>query len=148
MFQIEHFRSSGHLHIVRTLRTWLVVLLALAWVPLTSHCRIEALIDVGFLQCEADAPANHAGQEHGKPCGDEDNCCAVEFAKYPSSRQQDFLPAFLPVFLPSENSASIHPPLPAGGSPGILTPPPPDLPVSWQFSLRAALPPRAPSIAS
>lgn len=131
-----------------TLRTWLVVLLALVWVPVTSHCRIEALTDVELLQCDAGPHPDHATPESGQPCGDEDTCCAVEFAKYQSPREQDFVPTIVTVAVPVKDFVVIPRVVPAESRSGILTAAPPAGPVCWQFLLRTALPPRAPSFAS
>jgi hypothetical protein len=145
---IEQSPAMKHLQIVRTLRTWMVLLLALAWVPLMSHCRIEALTDLELFSCSTDE--HHSTEDSGEPCGDDDTCCAVEFAKYQSPRQQEIVPVAAMAILPAADfcSASAPLPLPAEVCLGILTAAPPDLPVSWQFIYRAALPPRAPSVAS
>jgi hypothetical protein len=129
---------------VRTLRTWIVVLLAIAWVPLASHCRIEAVPGFEFFRCSADAQTSDQG---GDPCKDS-GCCTVESAKYQSPRQQEIIPINLVAILPADNFRILEQSLPADISLGILTAAPPELSASWQFSLRTALPVRAPSIAS
>lgn len=129
---------------MRKLRTALIILLALAWVPLTSHCKLESLPGWEFLRCASEAPLT---PEEGDPC-DEDGCCAVEFAKYQSSRQQEIAPVLLLGILPADPLGALDPLHPVGAGLGIPTSLPPELPVSWQFSLRAALPVRAPSLAS
>lgn len=124
----------------------MVVLLALVWVPLQSHCRIEALTDLGLLRCSTEE--HHGAEQTGDPCGDDDSCCAVEFAKYQSPRQQEIIPSFVVAIDPAADFCVHSRHQPAEICLDILTAAPPDLPVSWQFSFRAALPPRAPSFAS
>lgn len=122
----------------------MVVLLALAWVPLTSHCKLESIPGLEFLRCTCDT---QSGPNSGDPCQD-DGCCAVESAKYQSPRQQEITPVFVVAILPAEILGMLEHSLPPEVSLGILTSAPPDLPTSWQFSLRTALPVRAPSLAS
>lgn len=129
---------------VRTLRTLMVALLALAWVPLTSHCRIEAVPGFEFLRCSTDVQSPNEG---GDPCKD-DGCCSVESAQYKSPRQQNITPVVLVAILPTDNFGVLEHSLPAEVSLGILTAAPPELPTSWQFLSRTALPVRAPSLAS
>lgn len=126
----------------------MVLLLALAWVPLMSHCRIEALTNLELLSCSTDE--QHSTEDAGEPCGDDDTCCAIEFAKYQSPRHQDLVPVAALAIQPVADfcSATATLPLPAEVCLGILTAAPPDLPVGWQFTLRAALPVRAPSVAA
>lgn len=129
---------------MRIFRTLLLALLALAWVPLTSHCQIEAALGLDFLRCSTDEQAATGG---GDPCKDE-GCCSFEFAKYQSPRQQDVAPVVLLAIVPTDNIDVEDRSLPAQTCLGILTAAPPDLTSSWQFSFRTALPPRAPSFAS
>ena len=130
--------------IVRIFRTMMVVLLALAWVPLTSHCSIEAVPGFEFLRCSTDVQSSNEGND---PCK-EGGCCAVESAKYQSPRHQEITPVVFVAILPADTFGVVEQSLPAEVSLGILTAAPPELPASWQFSLRTALPVRAPSLAS
>jgi len=122
-----------------------IVLLALVWVPLTSHCRMEALPGLEFFRCAAEA---QAPAEQGDPC-DEGSCCPLETAQYQASRQDDALPILLDGLLTySDSFGVIERSLPPEVCVGVLTAAPPELPASWQFYLRAAPRPRAPSLAS
>ncbi len=121
----------------------IVALLALAWVPLTSHCKIEALPGFEFLRCLTDAQTANEG---GDPCQD-GNCCAVESAKYQSPRQQEVVPVVVSL-LSACNFGLVEQSLPAEVGLGVLSATPPDLPTSWQFSYRTSLPVRAPSLAT
>ena len=141
---MNKWRSSGIYWGVRTLRTVLVALLALAWVPLTSHCRIEGLPGFEFLRCSSDVQTSNEG---GDPCS-EGECCAVESAMYQSLRLEKITPVVIVAILPAEDFGVVEQSLPDEVSLGILTAAPPDLPKPWQFSLRTALPVRAPSLAS
>jgi hypothetical protein len=118
-----------------------MVLLALAWAPLTSHCQLESIPGLEFLHC---SPEGHASTDDGgDPCQD-GACCSIESAKYQSPRQQEIIPVVLAI-LPTANFGLLERPLPVEISPGILTSDPPDLQNGWQFTFRTALSPRAPS---
>jgi hypothetical protein len=120
-----------------------IVLLALAWAPLTSHCQLESLPGLEFLHC---APAAHPSTDGGDPCQD-GACCSIESANYQSPRPQEIL-TVLPTVLPAASFGLLERPVPVEVQPGIPTADPPGLQNSWQFSFRTALPPRAPSLAS
>ena len=141
---VEQVLELRHLFFVRTLRTVIVALLALAWVPLTSHCILESIPGLEFLRCACDTQLPSSS---GDPCQD-DGCCAVESAQYQSPRQQDLIPIVVFAIIPAEVFGVLQPSLPPEVSLGIVTSAPPDLTTSWQFSLRTALPVRAPSFAS
>lgn len=125
------------------LKTVLVVLLAFAWVPLTSHCQLEAMPGFEFLHCSAEVTTSNGSD----PCAEE-GCCSVESAQYQSFRQQKISSIVFVTILPPDNFGAVEKSLPAEVSLGILTAAPPELPRSWQFFLRTALPVRAPSLAS
>lgn len=141
---VEQFHELEHLLRVRMLRTMMVALLVLAWVPLTSHCELESVPGFEFLRCSSEVPATSEG---GDPCKS-GGCCSVEVAQYQSPRQQEVIPVCVAAILPAEPFIDVEQSLPPEVSLGILTAAPPELPVSWQFLLRTALPVRAPSPAS
>ena len=127
---------------VRFLRTILVVLLALAWAPLTAHCQLEHLTGSELLRCHC---GDEAPVSDSSPCGDS-NCCGWESGQYklPESQPLTSTPLLfevspvLPVTtVPSENVYEF-----------VSSAAPPELPQNWQFVFRAALPVRAPSFAS
>lgn len=136
---------------MRAIRAIIAVALAFAWLPLASHCSISTLPGFEFFRCSVEEThASHGSGGSGDPCGDS-GCCAVESSKYQSTRQQpqDLIdPASILPIEPSCASYLLVLPLPVQVCLGILTTAPPELPVGWQFSLRAALPVRAPSSAS
>lgn len=146
------------------IKTALVSLLALAWVLISSHCRIEALPGLGFLSCASEVYAagltptdSHNQERHsndGNECGDpctEKGCCSIESAKFHAPRQHDVAPVALVALLgimASDRFGPLALSIPAEVSGGLRTAAPPEIPSSWQFSLRTALPVRAPSLAS
>ena len=52
--KVEQLPGIGHLLAVRMIRIVMVSLLALTWVLLTSHCKIEAMPGFEFLRCATD----------------------------------------------------------------------------------------------
>ena len=141
---VEEIPAMKHILQVRTFKKMMVVLLALAWVPLTSHCQLESIPGLEFLRCVCDTQAS---PKSGDSCQD-DGCCAVELAKYQSPRQQEITPIVVMAMLPEASSGVLEQPLPPEFSLDLLTPAPSGLSTSWQFSFRTALPVRAPSLAS
>jgi hypothetical protein len=129
---------------VRSVKTILALLLALAWAPMMSHCVLETFPGLDFLRCAADAQTadNTAGH-----C-DQSACCAAESGPFDLPNQPPLLPTFTGLPLPFAALTDCLPSLPARPRLPALPPAPPELPVSWQFSCRAALPVRAPSLAS
>lgn len=123
----------------------MVLLLAISWLPVTSHCLLlESAGALDFLACcTHDEVATH----HEDDCAT-DSCAIVESAQYKSSVQRVTIP------LPAPQIAFQPPPqVPAGlAGPAGKTHQTDDalgrLPRTWQFSCRTALPPRAPAFAS
>ena len=127
---------------VRTVRAMLTILLAVAWLPLTAHCQLEKLTELEVLRCGSMGTAAASGSS---PC-DDASCCGWEFGQYrlpqaqtPVSASYD---AVVPLVLPRLDLDRC-PELTAGAVAALPKPPRP-----WQFSLRAAPPPRAPSLVS
>ncbi len=127
---------------VRLLRTMLTVLLAVAWMPLTAHCQIEKVVEVEVLSC---APAETGGTCDGSPC-DGGSCCAWESGQFHLPQSQP--PAAAPLAAVLALVSTVATTQAAAAVDRVLDPSPSDSRRPWQFSLRAALPPRAPSIAS
>ncbi len=109
------------------------------WVVVGSHCLLEEVSALSFLKCGGDAdPASH--------CEDA-ACLTLESGHYVAATQakapgavRGMLVLDLSVFDLMPQASTVRGEV-VGGAP-------PDLPKVWQFSFRAALPPRAPSIAS
>ena len=113
------------------------LILALAWVPITSHCSWESVIGGDFFKC---APV-----EKGDCSNDGDNCAAVESGTYkvPDATPAISAPVFAVVLLQIP-----APSVPPSRLIAPSTAAPSQIPVSWQFVSRTALPPRAPSFVS
>lgn len=127
---------------MRLLRTWIVLLLTLGWAPLNSHCSLEALPGLEFLRC---CDSDHVDEDtQGDPCEDR-GCCALESAKYRAPRPQECLAPQLDscLLLSSPEPDVCVLPLPQRAE--LPHTDPPDLPGPWQFRLRTASPPRAPT---
>jgi hypothetical protein len=122
----------------------MVGLMSLAWVTATSHCQLEVFPSLESLRCASEVKISDEGTD---PCNNSE-CCSVESGKYQSPKKQEMLPIFVVTILPVDNFASLVKSLPLEVCLGILTAAPPELQTSWQFSLRTALPVRAPSVAS
>jgi len=113
------------------------------WLPATLCCVLERADVPGFIDCCVDEATD--GQPE-QPC-ESDTCCQVEKGSYKLEQvsiriavpQISVLDDLLNA-LAADHDVSI-----GSASPSF---PPPDLPVSWQFSYRTALPARAPSVAS
>ncbi|MCI0747670.1 MAG: hypothetical protein L0Y58_19875 [Verrucomicrobia subdivision 3 bacterium] len=119
----------------RVIATFLLAL----WVPCTAHCAIEQLA----LGSDCCAEAQHGGERDCQDCA---VCQAVEGGSYfsPLKRATFALPVAQPVS-PPPTLDSIHFAATWRKAAEHI---PPELPRVWQFVLRAALPIRAPSVAS
>ena len=122
----------------------LALMLALAWVPLMSHCQLESASGLQFLRCASDdqPPASVPGHCDGA------SCCAVESGKYQAPSHQQIVPVFALALLPFDLVADSGHSLPPQVSLGLLTAAPPELSSTWQFTFRTAPPSRAPSLVS
>lgn len=133
---------------MKTIRTALTLLLAILWLPVTSHCAIlESVASLSFLSCCAHVDENPQTEHHEDDCAT-DACAIVEGAQYKSSLQRVTVPPMdmhvlfeLPALFETELSPTASN---AHQSDDALA----RLPVAWQFSARTALPPRAPSFVS
>lgn len=113
------------------------------WGLAAMHCKLEVLPGLDFLKscCFADSSASSP-----KPC-ESDGCGAVEDGSYRAEEQNAAAPQ--PLLILALISPMIEAPLPE--IPGICfseSQAPSELSRFWQFSYRAALPPRAPSFVS
>lgn len=128
---------------MKSFRTALTVILVALWPLVTSHCQLEQIPGLDFLHCsESESATPHQDND----C-DTDGCAVVESSFYKTEDRTPvpaaplllmalLLPALEPASQPSHRLADFS------------TIAPPELPVTWQFASRAALPPRAPSLAS
>jgi hypothetical protein len=118
---------------------WLLLAL---WVPATAHCQLESAFDL-FVCCDHEDAVPHQDAD----C-QTDACASVESGAYRTETPPPLglPPAFLLAFAVAEIAAEPLLPPPSGFMATALSPP--ELPRGWQFSLRTALPVRAPSLAS
>lgn len=107
-----------------------------------SHCTLEQVPGFAFLAC-----CDHQDSvPHQDNDCEQDACSVVESGFYKISDPDDVAPA--PLFLLSNVLLELQ--SRALGEPSnatICVPAPAELPRTWQFGFRAALPPRAPSFA-
>lgn len=130
---------------MRTLKTMFTLLLAIVWLPLTSHCLIlESASNLAALAC---CSHESTPTEHKNDC-ESDACSVVEDAQYRCSEDRVVVPAvdrLIAFELPAPVELTLNP------SEQLTQPLGDDWLESishWQFSSRAALPARAPSIVS
>jgi hypothetical protein len=116
------------------------IILAVLWVPIVGHCVLEKMPGLEFLQC--------AGENGQSDCDDSgDACSELENPNYKLSKtnlevpQPEFAILFHLLFQDSIRNV-------LETQPKRLNEVPPEISSSWQFSLRTALPPRAPSLIS
>lgn len=120
-----------------------VVLMVLAlWAMAAMHCKLESLPGLSFLKtcCFVDSSVP-ISPDH---C-DSDGCGAVEEGGY--RMEEATVSAPRPALILALFSTTLIETLQPVLEPVVQTTsfPPPDLPKGWQFSLRTALSPRAPS---
>lgn len=129
---------------VNWLKRIMAVMLLALWTPTTSHCLIESAGLLPDFLCCADACSPHGTDGDD----DEDSCQSLESAPYKVDENDAsvkawiiaaLVPELVEVFRLSENVPQ----------PTVFIPDrPAELPVTWQFSRRTALAPRAPSFVS
>ncbi len=123
---------------VRLLRSILMLLLAVAWIPLSAHCELENMIGLEVLQCHPQGPSSGASHCEDAPC------CGWECGQYYVPAAQPLVTVPPSAIVPS--TLTVREPGPTGGAfPEMPAAAPPDSPRPWQFYLRAAVLPRAPS---
>lgn len=127
---------------MKSLHTLLTLLLVAIWPLATSHCSLEQLPGFAFLACaeQVDTASSHQNDD----C-EADSCASVESGFYKTEDNQQTVPT--PPLIASEflTTLTLVATEPTRAAFDLPDPTPPELPKSWQFSLRVALPPRAPS---
>lgn len=120
----------------------MAALLALLWLPLSSHCTWEHLPGFESFACHTDAET----APHQDDDCQGDACATVESGSYKIEEQPLSIPAQLLVpCIVQSLSTDVTPSFKAGSVPAS---PPPELSRIWQFTFRTAAPPRAPSFVS
>ncbi len=122
------------------MRAVAAVALASLWVTAGAHCLLASMPGFSFLRCHDPAPAN---SDRGSHCGDQ-ACLTLESGLYVSAAQAKAPAAALGMLV--QQPAFVESLIPPDVTGGVLTSVPPDLPKIWQFTLRTALRPRAPSL--
>lgn len=108
-----------------------------------SHCALEQFSGLEFLSC---CEHQDAAPHHDNECA-RDACSVVESGFYKTTDHDEVAP--VPLFVLTSLVLSLESePASATRNSKLFTSAPPELPRLWQFCLRTALPPRAPSIAS
>jgi hypothetical protein len=140
---IEHFPLLSILTCVKSLRTLLTLLLVAVWPLATSHCSLEQLPGLAFLACADEA----AAAPHQDNDCETDTCASVESGLY---KTEDHPTVPTPPLISSEllTTVLLATELSTRETAVYFNSAPPELSRLWQFSLRTALPPRAPSLAS
>jgi hypothetical protein len=118
-------------------------MLVALWPLASNHCKLEQLPGLNFLVCfdHDDAPYQD------NDC-DTDGCAAFEdgFYKTEDGKVGVTAPAFIVLDLDLRTlEANAQPPNVRAAFSTFASP---ELPATWQFSFRTALPPRAPCLAS
>ena len=113
------------------------------WLPVTSHCWLEQIPGLSFLVC---CDHGDTAPHQDSDC-DTDGCASVEngFYKIEDAKVIALLPACVLVLHLTLLMEQSPPEISSGFLPTVA---PPELGKTWQFSYRAAAPPRAPSLAS
>ena len=122
-------------------------MVAVLWIAANFHCQLESIPAFGFLSCCQHSEVEKTATHHENECA-QDGCATVESGLYHQEARQDApikppldLVGFSLIWPPVERDASAAATVPSASFP-------PEFLKVWQFSLRAALPVRAPSIAS
>jgi hypothetical protein len=126
---------------MRKMRAVVAGVLAALWVVVSSHCLLEEVAAFSFLSCAAACAGESTPASH---C-DDAACQVLESGQYVTSVQPK-PPVVAPGIMVLDLTVAAETRTPPELSAGVLTGAPPGLPKTWQFLLRAALPPRAPSL--
>ena len=118
------------------------------WLPCTLHCSLAAA-GIPLADCCEGATAGEKSPDSpaSDPCRDCPTCSAVESGGYVKQDQAVDVKPVLTVAWLWDWLESLTPPVSADVS-SLRTISPPELPPSWRFVERAALPPRAPACLS
>jgi hypothetical protein len=124
-------------------RTIALTFLAL-WLPVSTHCSLETIPGFNLLDLCCDTASSASAKDD---CS-RDNCAEIEAGLYRVEDNPALSPG-LSVVLAMTSPVEIRPmPEPTAKAFPSTDSSPPELISTWQFSLRAALPVRAPSSVS
>jgi len=118
----------------------MAVVLALLWVPVTSHCLLE---EAGLIHHNACCQSS-LGEDHSHGHDAADGCCQVESRQLAAQKHDVLKAVVLVTFLTASVFSTVDQPVVSSilGE-GVA---PPELSPTWQFVSRAAVSPRAPSV--
>lgn len=138
VFRIESSLTMGIVAQMKCLRSLVAMVMLLVWLPAQGHCLLERTGWIWGDDCCSETESN-------APCSAKP-CCNLDSPTYKLSNHRatfvvpDPIEVFLPPVVDQTAVLLAHTRFPTVG--------PPELPVRWQFVYRAALPVRAPSLAS
>jgi hypothetical protein len=145
---VAQFPPMSKVADVNRLKTILVMAVLAFWLPATNHCRLELIPGLEFLDCCSHSEDQQASAQHENECPD-DLCSQVEDGLYKAACNQIVVEAPPASSVGSLADMLEQTPSPErNGTVKRLDASPPELPKTWQFSFRAAAPPRAPSLVS
>lgn len=130
---------------MRNLKNIFYVLVAICWLPLSAHCQLEAIQGFEFLRCPVGHTSSNSGPTSKHNCG---NCCSSEKSQYNPNQGHQTIPAPHLILNALVSTIETEQALAEEVSFGILKAASPEIPKSWHFILRTALPVRAPSLVS
>ena len=140
MRTFEHFPSTCILSDVSKLTRFVVLTVLAVWGLAAMHCKLEVLPGLEFLECCCNVETNVPSP---KDC-ENDGCGTIEDGSYRSEEESVSIPQ--PVLVRELLAELIEAPLPVfQPSCFVSAALPPELLKVWQFNLRTALLPRAPS---
>jgi len=129
---------------VNILKRTIALTFVALWLPVSMHCLLETIPGFNLLDWCCDTGAS---QSANGGCA-QDTCGEIEAGLYRVEDNPTLTPSLAIILAMASPVQALQPPrptattlLPTGSSP-------PDLPQTWQFSHRAALPVRAPSFVS
>jgi len=129
---------------VKWFRALMIVAFLGVFTLATNHCRLEVLKGLEFLVCCSHDTEQGETTPHQDDDCETDGCASLEEGLYKS--EDGYVASVVPTLITlSEDSSAeaLHRPLDLHFRSAR-----PELPRSWQFLLRAAFPPRAPSLVS
>lgn len=120
----------------------MILALAAFWPLVTSHCKLEPIADFEFLFCGQSEKSAPRGDDD---C-DNDGCAIIESGLYKT--EERLVTASPPLIAVVGSPAPTSEVQPLSLRSASAASSPPEIHKSWQFSQRAASPPRAPSFTS
>jgi hypothetical protein len=141
---VANRKASATVFLVIILKRTIALTLLALWLPVSMHCSLETIPGFNLLDWCCDTGASQSAKDD---CS-QDSCGEIESGLYKIEDNPALTPSMAVVLAMASSVEAMQPPkttptvfLPTGSSP-------PELAQTWQFSRRAALPVRAPSVVS